>query len=227
MIRLNNVSKKFNQKLILNNINYEFIENTIYSIVAPNGMGKTTLLNILSGLMKSDQGKVELSDDIKANDFSVILSGDRNLYAKNTVDENIYYFSIIKGLTKNNIQKRISEYSNLLPIYKEIRKKLVEELSYGQKRLISLFSALIEDSKVIIIDEATEGLDMQHKNLLLNMLSTIKKEKIILLVSHDYDFTTEVSDKILLLDNGTILTCKENISSTELVQMYKKLYNVN
>lgn len=218
-IHIKNVTKKYSEKTVIKNMELDIKSGEITTIVAPNGTGKTTLLSLISGLLIPEEGVVEY-EGFKRNDINVILSGEKNLYMKNTVKENILYFGIIQGLSKKEILRRIETYREDFPFYHEVKDKLVEELSYGQKRLIAIFSALIVDAKCIMIDEASEGLDMSYVDLLTKILKRISENKIIILASHDYDFVADVSDKILFLKDGIIVKSFDKLNLEQVKEEY-------
>ena len=104
------------------------------------------------------------------------------------------YIGRISGKTTKEIKKQTDFLRNRFLVYNDVFDSLVEKLSYGQKRLVALLSSVIADSSCIIIDEVSEGLDMNHISLLLDMIEYLKKDRIIILASHDYEFVANVSD---------------------------------
>jgi ABC-type multidrug transport system ATPase subunit len=114
-----------------------------------------------------------------------------------------------------------------LPFIGEVRNKLAESLSYGQKRLVTIFSAIITNAKCIIIDEASEGLDMLYANILKNMLRRSAGDRVVILASHDYNFVSRVSDKILFLKDGQLIEEHEQLSLEELQKRYIEVFNLD
>lgn len=226
MIKVENVTKSFGDNKVLQGITCQFEENKIASIIAPNGAGKTTLMSIISGLLIPDTGKVEFTDGCGREDISVVFAGEKNLYMKNTVLENLIYFGTIQGMTKKEIMERIKEYEQYLPFIGEVCNKLAERLSYGQKRLVTIFSAIITNAKCIIIDEASEGLDMSYIQILKKMLIKTAKKRILIITSHDYNFIAKISDKILFLKEGQIFEELSQLSSEELQNRYIEIFNL-
>lgn len=206
MIRLVNVNKKIKNEHILRNVNISFNEGHIYTLIGPNGAGKTTIISILSRLMEPDTGEV-IYDQGSSNVF-LLLSGERNLYYKISVKENIYYFGTIRGLTRKQINKNVEKYNGLFEIEHLLHKK-VETLSYGQKRIVATFIGMVCGSKCIVLDEVTEGLDVETKLILSRMLREIKKEKIVILVSHDLEFIETCNDYNIFIKNGKIIEVNE------------------
>ena len=156
MIKVEHVKKSFKEKEVLKDITFEFLPDRVYVIIAPNGTGKTTFINTLCGFMLPDEGTISFSDGMDEQGFDVILSGERNLYVKNTVYENLIYFSMLKGMSKSTADAAIAREKEKFPIYEMVKNKLVETLSYGQKRIVSLMSAVVTGAKCVIIDEATD-----------------------------------------------------------------------
>lgn len=214
MISLVNVNKKIGNETILENVNINFNEGYIYTLIGPNGAGKTTIISILSRLMEPDSGELIFGKEDK--NVYLLLSGERNLYYKITVKENIYYFGIIRGLSKKQISKNIEAYKSKYDIEHLFSKK-VETLSYGQKRIVATFIAMVCGSKCIILDEVTEGLDVESKLVLSKMLCEIKKDKVVILVSHDLDFISTCTDYNIFIKNGSIIMISENVEDLKLL----------
>lgn len=217
--------KKYDNISVLNGIKQEFESGVITSIVAPNGVGKTTLLSVISGLIQQDSGEV-IYDGLKKEDINIVLAGDKNLYLKNTVMENLYYFAAIQGMAKKAMLIEVNRIKGLYPDFDSLKDTVVERLSYGQKRLIAIFISLVLDNKCIIIDEAAEGLDMDYCNQLCDFLELYKKDKIIILASHDYDFVSRISDKIIFLKDGIISNSYDSLDSDQVKEEYMDVFNV-
>lgn len=226
MIQMNDVVKRYGNKTVLDGVTQTFTEGKIISIVAPNGSGKTTTLSLISGLLLPDEGTIVYSGKNGCRGVNVVLSGERNLYIKNTVRENLLYLGIIRGMSKADVEKSIEKYCVYFPLLKKIRNETVEKLSYGQKRLVSIFSAVITDAECVLLDEVTEGLDMECVRILSDMLLHISKEKIVVLASHDYDFVADISDSILFLKNGKLTEESKKYDLNGLKLRYMEVYGL-
>lgn len=226
MIILNEISRSFKDKQVLKELTARFEDGTINTIIAPNGTGKTTLLSIISGLMIMDKGNVDYGEG-GINDVALLLAGEKNLYMKNTVYENVQFFGTLAGIGKKELEESIDKYKSMFPLYEEKKNKLVEELSYGQKRMIALFASIVSNAKCILIDEVTEGLDLSNTKALINVLKMIKEDRTLILASHDYEFVSEVSDRLFFLKDGKFVQiCNEKQDKDTVIEIYSKLYGV-
>lgn len=226
MIEVKNLCKSYREKVVLKDVNCSFEKGSVYSVIAPNGTGKTTFISILSGLLAPTSGELSFSGDNSVKDTYIVLSGEKNLYAKNKVKENAEYIGRISGKTTKQIKEQTDFLRNRFPVYNEVFDSLVEKLSYGQKRLVALLNSVIADASCIIIDEVSEGLDIANIALLTDMIEYLKKDRIIILASHDYEFVANVSDYNWFLKDGSFQKTYERLPKEQIVSIYKELYNV-
>lgn len=225
MIRIEHLQKSFKNQKILKDINMQLEEGKVYVLIAPNGTGKTTLLSILAGLTTPDSGTISFEGEIKKKGFSIVLSGERNLYMKNTVQENLLYLCVLKGMNTQEAIRNIEREKENFPLYESVRDKVVETLSYGQKRLIALMSAIVSGESCIIIDEATDGLDVNNRKILSNAIRKAAKGRIVLVVAHDLTFASQIADCLVFMKDGCLTEIQENSGEPEIEKMYEQLYS--
>jgi len=224
MIEVARLCKSYGDAVVLRDLTCTFESGHVYSIVAPNGTGKTTFISILSGLLLPTEGTVSFSGGHSAKDTYIALAGDKNLYAKNTVRENATYVGRIRGKTTDEIRARTDFLRSRFPVYDEVFDRLVESISYGQKRLVALLNSVMADASCIIIDEVSEGLDLAHIALLSDLIDYLKEDRIVILASHDYEFVADVADRIWFLKDGSFQKKFEHLSKEELVRVYRGLF---
>ena len=119
---------------------------------------------------------------------------------------------------KSTADAAIDRGKEKFPIYETVKNKLVETLSYGQKRIVSLMSAVVTGAKCVIIDEATDGLD-------IDTIRSVRDGRSIIVIAHDFSFASDVADTLIFLKDGRFAEVVENGREEEIGQIYKKLYH--
>ena len=210
MIEFKNITKFFNDKKILDNVSLNIHPNEIYGLLGPNGAGKTTLIMILLGRVFSSNGDV-FFDNRKLNSknksvlsqFGVVSQFD-NLDPDFTVVENLRVYSSYFKMKKNLIEKRVEDVLEFV-LLEERKNERIENLSGGMKRRLSIARALLNDPKVLILDEPTTGLDPQTRQIIWNKLKALKKNgTTILLTTHFMEEAEKLCDNISIIDSGEI-----------------------
>jgi len=210
MIEFKNINKFFNDKKILDNVSLKIQPNEIYGLLGPNGAGKTTLIMILLGRVFSSNGDV-FFDNCKLNSknksvlsqFGVVSQFD-NLDPDFTVVENLRVYSSYFKMKKNLIEKRVEDVLEFV-LLEERKNERIENLSGGMKRRLSIARALLNDPKVLILDEPTTGLDPQTRQIIWNKLKALKKNgTTILLTTHFMEEAEKLCDNISIIDSGEI-----------------------
>ena len=210
MIEFKNINKFFNDKKILDNVSLKIQPNEIYGLLGPNGAGKTTLIMILLGRVFSSNGDV-FFDNRKLNSknksvlsqFGVVSQFD-NLDPDFTVVENLRVYSSYFKMKKNLIEKRVEDVLEFV-LLEERKNERIENLSGGMKRRLSIARALLNDPKVLILDEPTTGLDPQTRQIIWNKLKALKKNgTTILLTTHFMEEAEKLCDSISIIDSGEI-----------------------
>lgn len=175
-IKLEHINKKFNDVVLLNNINYEFFSSNVYIIKAPSGSGKTTLLTILSNLEKPSSGKVVLNGFPQiSNPFSYLFT-DYQLFFELTGIENLLLVSKDKD--------KIYSFAKRLKIDLLLNKK-VSTYSKGEAQRLGIIRIIMENKPILILDEPTGNLDEKNTQIVYDLLNEISTNKIIIIVTHD------------------------------------------
>ncbi len=187
-VEIKHLKKKYKDKVIFDDFNFCFCSGKIYGISAPSGYGKTTLLNIIAGLDRDYGGDIKVKGEV-----SYVFQEDR-LFPYMSVMENILFVREDKDLKKANVLLKLVglyEQKDLYP----------KELSGGMKMRVSIARALYYKSDVILLDEAFAGIDNMLTYKILDYIDEIKRDKIILLVSHNEELLKNRTDIVLRLDN--------------------------
>lgn len=208
LLKLQNISKQFDQKVVLENINLEINTGEIVSLLGPSGSGKTTLLNIILGLTKMDEGKIifngmDVSNiPMKDRGFNIVFQ-DYALFPHLNAYENIIYgLRNKKGMVS---EKELQEYIDFLELQPHLTKK-IGELSGGQKQRVALARTLVTKPKILLLDEPLSALDGVIKESIKERIQSIAKEFKLttIIVTHDPEEALTLSDKVLIINQGNI-----------------------
>lgn len=192
---VNHISKSFQNKKVLNDVSYDFSHCGLYFLVGPSGQGKSTLLNIIAGYEKADQGMVMNDNDFK---ISYIFQTDE-LLDDLTIEENIFLSDSLYKKKSTNIEKII----DILQL-QDLLHRYLYELSGGQRKRVSIARALCYDTDVYLCDEPTESLDEQNGQKVIQLLQELSKNKIVIVVTHDLSLIPEQAT-VLKIEKGQIV----------------------
>ncbi len=215
MLNLNNIYKKYknNSNYALNDISIDFDNTGFVFILGKSGSGKSTLLNIIGGLDKYDSGSITFLGK-KFSDFSNIdYDSYRNTYVGfvfqeyNLIDDYNVYENIAISLKLQNKEINEEELDNLLKeldIY-ELKYRKVNELSGGQKQRVAIARSLIKKPRIILADEPTGNLDTATGNQVMQLLSKISSNILVIVVSHNNELAEKYADRIIKISDGKII----------------------
>lgn len=167
MIIVKNLSKKFGNVKVLDNINLKIKDGEFFCIVGPSGCGKTTLLRIIAGLEKPTSGEVYINSEKVGNHKSScsMVFQQYALFPWRTVLENVMFPLEIQGISESKRRKIAEEYLKLVDL-QDFKDAYPYELSGGMKQRVAIVRALVNDPKVLLMDEPFAALDMQTRNFL-------------------------------------------------------------
>jgi ABC-2 type transport system ATP-binding protein len=193
-------------------VSFAIERGEIFSLLGPNGAGKTTTIKILATLLIPTSGIALVSGfDVVKNDFQVrkvltaVLPGERTLYWKLTVKENLRYFGSLYGLSRKEMKPRIEKLLNDFELADK-EDTLVEKLSTGQRQKAVLCRAMLPEPEVLLLDEPTLGLDPVAGKHLRELIRKIRERgTTILLTTHYMYEADELSDRVAIIDNGRIV----------------------
>ncbi|TQS71986.1 ABC transporter ATP-binding protein [Ornithinibacillus gellani] len=208
MLKLQNIGKKFDQKVVLDNINLDIQKGEIVSLLGPSGSGKTTLLNIMLGLTKMDQGKIIFDGKdlthvpMKKRGFNIVFQ-DYALFPNLNAYENIIYG--LKNKRGKISEKEVNEYIAFLGLIPHLTKR-ISELSGGQKQRVALARTLVTKPEVLLLDEPLSALDGVIKESIKTRIQSIAKEFNLttIIVTHDPEEALTMSDKIVIIKDGNV-----------------------
>lgn len=210
IVSVKNLKKTFNSFMAVDNVSFEIGKGEILGLLGPNGAGKTTIIHILLGLTIPTSGEIRIFDMELAVKRREILnyinfsSSYVSMPMSLTVKENLRIFAMLYGI-KNSAGK-IEELLHAFEIY-DLRDKLVRKLSSGQITRVCLAKALLNDPKLLLLDEPTASLDPDMADKTRSLLKRFRDERglTILYTSHNMREMEEMSDRIVFLDKGKVI----------------------
>ncbi len=206
-LELVNLSKKYGKTEALHDFSVT-LENGIYGLLGPNGAGKSTLMNIITGLMKPSSGEVLFEGsniDKMGKQYRKILGylpQNPGLYPFYTGIQLLSYFAKLKAV--DDSKERLYELLELVHLSQDADKK-VGEYSGGMKKRIGIAIALLNNPKLLVMDEPTAGLDPKERIRFRSIVSKIKYESIIIISTHIVSDVEHIADNIILMNEGKLL----------------------
>ena len=219
MIVVKNVTKKFGQKVALEEISFEVNKGEIFGFLGPSGSGKTTMIKILTGQLNADSGQTELlgkvSEKLTPADLEQIglVSDTSGFYEKLSLYKNLQAYAKLYGKPNS----RVDEVLKQVDLY-DSKNLAAEKLSTGMKQRMFLARALINKPKVLFLDEPTSGLDPTTSKKIHELLLELKEEgTTIFLTTHDMNEATLLCDRLSLLNRGHLI---EYGTPSSIIQKY-------
>lgn len=215
MIVYKNVSKKYNDITVVDNINLTINDGEFVVLIGPSGCGKTTTLKLINKLIKMDGGSIHI-DDMNVDDMDAVelrrkigyVIQQIGLFPNMTIEENISVVPKLLKWSKEKCHQRVMELLELVHMpYEENAKKYPNELSGGQQQRIGVLRALAGEPPIILMDEPFGALDPITRENLQDELKALQKKlhKTIIFVTHDMDEAVNMADKIVFMSKGKIL----------------------
>nr|WP_288306516.1 ABC transporter ATP-binding protein [uncultured Romboutsia sp.] len=204
-----NVTKSYKHKNANENINL-VLESGVYGLLGPNGAGKSTLMKQIVTVTNPTSGKILYNGkDIKSLDdeYRAIvgyLPQDFDAYKNFKAKDFLMYMAALKGMDKETSKKRVDELLKLVGL-SEVSNKLVSKFSGGMKRRVGIAQALLNNPKVLILDEPTAGLDPQERTRFRNLLSQIGRDTIVILSTHIISDIESVAKETIMIKDGKVL----------------------
>ncbi|MDP4178534.1 MAG: ABC transporter ATP-binding protein [Bacillota bacterium] len=208
-VSVKNITKRFDDKLVLDNVSFDIKEGDIFGLIGPNGAGKSTLINIITGLIKANSGEASiggysiLKEPLKAKGMLGLVPQELALMETMSVYDNLEYFGAFYGLGGKLLKERINESLEITGL-SDRKKEKVKKFSGGMKRRLNLAVAIMHKPKLLIMDEPTVGVDPQSRNCIFEYVRNINKENntTVIYTSHYMEEVESLCSHIFILDSG-------------------------
>ena len=203
-LKIENVSKRYGKKLVVDNISIELDKPEVFGLLGTNGAGKTTTIRMLLGIITKDSGTITWNGkevDRKKVNFGY-LPEERGVYPKVKIKDQLKYFAELKGMDAETTEKSINKWAKILKV-EEYLEMPAEKLSKGNQQKIQFMTAVIHDPELIVLDEPFSGLDPVNTEILKNVIiDLVKKGKYIIMSAHEMHTIEEFCSNILIINKG-------------------------
>jgi ABC-2 type transport system ATP-binding protein len=205
MLKVNNISKYYDNVKAVDNFSFEVKEGEIFGLLGANGAGKTTTFRVIMGLLDPNQGSVTLNNkkiDYDITDKIGFLTEDRSLLTKLTVKEQVLFYGRLKGMEEKVILQELDYWLDRFEV-KDYKDRKIKELSKGNQQKIQFITAIINNPKLLILDEPFSGLDPINIELFKDVIKDFQKKKaIIIFSSHRMDHVELFCEKLVIMVSG-------------------------
>ncbi|MBC8304826.1 MAG: ABC transporter ATP-binding protein [Pelagibacterales bacterium] len=236
LIKIENISSGYGSTVIVNNFSFEVEQGQILSITGSNGMGKTTLMKTIMGLIEAKEGKITFKDEDITNSspnhrsksgIGYVPQG-REIFSSLTVEQNIMLPVYTRKKLPFSPQDKLEEIYSLFPILKEKRNDNGSSLSGGQQQQLAIARALIFDPEIIILDEPAEGIQPSIVKFIGNTLLDLSKnsKKTFIVVEQNISLISQLNSDCILVEKG-ILTKKLKSSEINTVEKARDLLSLH
>lgn len=208
-VEVKNVSKRFNDKLVLDNVSFQVKEGEIFGFIGPNGAGKSTLINIITNILAPDSGEIKvcgndvMKESLKSKACIGFVPQDLALMEELNAKDNLEYFGALYGLKGALLKERIKEALEVTGLVDK-KKGKVKKYSGGMKRRLNIALAIMHHPKVLILDEPTVGVDPQSRQHIFDFIKRIGTEwgTTVMYTSHYMEEVEELCERVFIMDLG-------------------------
>lgn len=203
MLTLNNVSKRFGKFTAVEDISLD-MDNGLYALLAPNGAGKTTIIKMITTLLNPTEGEI-LYDGVNIKTMGAAyrellgyLPQDFGYYKNNTPKQYLSYLAALKGVPKKETAEKIDYLLEMVGLSENADKKM-RKFSGGMIQRVGIAQAMLNDPKILILDEPTAGLDPKERVRFRNIISVLSKDRIVILSTHIVSDIESIANQVILI----------------------------
>ena len=210
IVKVENLSHKYSVQWAVRDITFDIPNRGIYGLLGSNGAGKSTVMNILCGVLKQTEGNVYINgvntreNTIEAKKFIGFLPQKPPLYNDLTVEEFLIYSAALRYVQDDKLGEAVNEVMELCGIT-NLRKRLIKNLSGGYQQRVGIAQAIIHKPQVVVFDEPTNGLDPNQILDIRDLIRGIAKERTVILSTHILSEVQAICDYILMIEQGKLV----------------------
>lgn len=216
LLEVINLTREFVSKterfVAVKDVSFQVEKGQIVALLGPNGAGKTTTIKMIAGYLSPTGGKVFINGEdtggatnLLQDKIATVFGGELGFYARSTAYDNLNFFAILFKIPKNERYRRIEAALKKVKLF-DVRDKKVGEFSRGMRQRLHIARALLKDTEIILLDEPTNGLDVEIAHEIRELVRTLANNgKTILLTSHTMSEIESLADRVLLIGAGKIV----------------------
>lgn len=226
-LEIKNLSKNYKKKEAVKNVDVT-LSPGICGLLGANGAGKTTLMRMMSGILEPSEGTVlycgkDIRNNIQYRSEFGFLPQEIQFSKDFTVIDYLEYIAALKNIPMDVTKKRIDNLLSILTL-EDVRKKKIVKLSGGMKRRVGIAQAMINDPKVLILDEPTAGLDPGERINFRNFLAATSKERIVVLSTHIVSDIEDIANYVMIMKDGKLNRVVSKEEYDDLEKLYKSIF---